>query len=184
MDFEFCPSGNLTPPGKNKCSSRRWFPLYGSYYKLKYKARQKLNLCATKITLAQFSTLCGFVFRHHIYHRSHVSEGSNSSFFDFLLIKLSVGYRTFSHGDIIFFIPKNSPRSQQYIDLYLFAIYIPFFFCHLASPLHSQLTLKLSLRLILESTPDFVSTLFCMRTQGVSLDRNCSKSSELSQYVL
>lgn len=69
----------------------------------------------------------------------------------------------------------------------LICIYLPFIFpflCHLASPLHSQLTLKLSLRLILESTPDFVSTLFCMRTQGVSLDRNCSKSSELSQYVL
>lgn len=37
---------------------------------------------------------------------------------------------------------------------------------HLASTLSIQLTLKLSLRLILESTPNFVSTLFCMCTQG------------------
>lgn len=52
-----------------------------------------------------------------------------------------------------------------------------YFFFHLVSTLHIQLTLKLSLRLILESTPNFVSTLFCMCTQELRPDRNVSKSS-------
>lgn len=52
-----------------------------------------------------------------------------------------------------------------------------FVFFHLVSTLHIQLTLKLSLRLILESTPNFVSTLFCRCTQGLRPDRNVSKNS-------
>ena len=45
----------------------------------------------------------------------------------------------------------------------IYACLSPF---HLVSTLSIQLTLKLSLRLISESTPNFVSTMFCMCTQG------------------
>lgn len=57
----------------------------------------------------------------------------------------------------------NFPRA----DAKLPSMYLPFVFLFvfpLVSALHTQLTLRLSPRLILESTPNFVSTLFCMCT--------------------